>query len=148
MLLLTAGLSASCVDHVEPGEFLFDLPLNDLVLKSAPPPLQGKPGEAHYSAEQGVGDGRALFHSDYLTDVGFPRERCASFLDKLAQLVIQGLQDKGARVGGAGRGSQSRTVEYTRGRLSGSVEIFCLGDDAQRSHVAAVVDEVVLRCRG
>lgn len=148
MLLLAAGFSASCFDHLEPGQILFDLPLHELVLKSAPPPLQGEPGEARQSVEQSVGDGRFLFHSDYLTEVGFPRERCDSFLDKLAQLVIQGLKDKGARVAGAGRGNQSRTVGYSKGRLSGSVEIFCLGDDAQRSHVAAVVDEVALRGRG
>lgn len=128
---------------------LFDLPLNDLVLKSAPPPLlQGKPGQASQSTEGSVGDGRLLFHSDYLTEIGFPRERCDPFLDKLAHLLTQGLEDKGARVAGTGRGAQSRTVRYSRGRLSGTVEIFCLGDDAQRSHVAAVVDEVVLRGRG
>jgi hypothetical protein len=147
-VLLAAGFSASCFDHLEPGQILFDLPLHELVVKSVPLPLQGKLGQAEQSAEQSMGDDRVLFHGDYHTEVGVPREQCDLFLDKLAGLVSQRIKEKGARVAGGGATNRSRTVEYSRGRSSGSVEIFCLGDDAQRSHVAAVVDEVVLRGRG
>jgi hypothetical protein len=146
--MLAAGFSASCFGGTEPSQILFDLPLDDLVIQSAPLPLVGKARQTSQSAEQSVADGGVLFHADYLTEAGFSREQCGSFLDKLALLVSQRIKDKGARVGVGRAGNRSRTVEYFRGRLSGSVEIFCLGDDSQRSHVAAVVDEFVLRGRG
>jgi hypothetical protein len=147
-LLLAASCSAGCFDSIPPGQVLFDSNFDALVIKSAPVPLPGKPRQSSQSAEQSLGDGRILFHSDYLAEVGFPRDKCGSFLTNLERLVSQRIKEKGASASGSGSGNQSRTIGYSRGRLSGSVEMFCLGDDTNQSHVAAVVDEIVLRGRG
>ena len=153
-LLLAASCSASCFESIPPGKVLFDVPLGDLVRKSVPVPFQGKPSPpgAQAASRHGPEDGGRIdivFHGDYHGEVRFPRDQCGPFLDKVAGLLSQHFREKGANASGTGSyGNESRTVEYSRGLSSGSIEIFCLGGDSQMSHVVAVVDEVVLRGRG
>jgi hypothetical protein len=102
--LLVASCSASCFDGVQPGQALFDLSLDELVLRSAPPQLKGKGRQSSQSTQQSPGDGCVLFHSDYLTEVDLPREQCDSFLDKLAALVSRRITTRGRVSAGEARG--------------------------------------------